>query len=158
MEQVLLVIQVLLAIALIIMVLIQRSDTDGFGLSGGGNNLLSGRTTANVMTRTTAIIAALFIINSLGLSIIAAQGKSRSIIETIEEESKALPAVPTVPLAGETKGDSKSSPAPLNAEKATKDSAVSNEIAKPVVPNADAAPAKAKKSPEFDPNAPGAGN
>jgi preprotein translocase subunit SecG len=104
MEQVLLVIQVLLAVGLIGMVLIQRSDSDGFGLGGGsGNNLLSGRSSANLMTRTTAILAGLFIINSLALSVIAAHGRAPSLVESIVEQQSDKDAAPAVPLAGESK-------------------------------------------------------
>lgn len=109
MEQVLLVVQVLLAVALIGMVLIQRSDSDGFGLSGGsGNNLLSGRSTANLMTRTTAILAALFIMNSLALSVLAAHRYTPSIVDSIEKlqaKGKNADGAPSVPLAGETTND-----------------------------------------------------
>lgn len=129
MEQVLLVIQVIIAIGLIGMVLIQRSDSDGFGLGGGsGNNLLSGRGTANLMTRTTAILAAMFILNSLALSILAARGHESSIVETIEEQQKsdkdAAPAVPT-------DADKKDAKKPVEKKAAVKDEA-------PAVPAADA--------------------
>ncbi len=119
MEQILLVVQVIIAAALIGMVLLQRSETDGFGLgSGGGSNLLSGRATANLMTRTTAILAALFILNSLALSVLAAHSHAPSILETIEKTEAATPAdakadakdalnktpaVPAVPNADEVK-------------------------------------------------------
>lgn len=121
MEQVLLVVQVIVTLALIAMVLLQRSDSDGFGLgSGGGGNLLSGRASANLMTRTTAILAALFIINSLVLSVMAAHNKPASIIDAIkaqeastqaddakvEAKTGAVPAAkdakPAVPTAGAT--------------------------------------------------------
>lgn len=92
---VLLVIHVIIATALIGAVLLQRSDTDGFGLgSGSGMNLLSGRASANLMTRATAILATLFILNSLALSIIAARTGTPSILETIEEGEAASPQVP----------------------------------------------------------------
>lgn len=110
MQQILLVIQLLLATALIGVVLLQRSDSDGFGLgSGGGSNFLSGRTTANLMTRTTAILAALFIINSLILSIVASNQGKESIVDVVEKHgpapavatpAAATPVVPQVPLAG----------------------------------------------------------
>jgi preprotein translocase subunit SecG len=125
MEQILLVVQVIIAAALIGMVLLQRSETDGFGLgSGGGSNLMSGRATANLMTRTTAILAALFIINSLVLSIIASHNHAPSIMETIDKVEATAPAAadkkdigadgkkkigaPTVPNADETKPVTKS--------------------------------------------------
>ena len=114
MEQVLLVIQILIATALIGAVLLQRSDSDGFGLgSGGGSNFLSGRSSANLMTRTTGILAALFIINSLALSIVASHRNGDSIVSTITAPEKteaaktpavpAVPAVPQVPVAAAVK-------------------------------------------------------
>lgn len=120
MEQVLLVVQVLVAVALIAIVLIQRSDSDGFGLGGGsGNNLLSGRGTANLLTRTTAILATIFILNSLALSVIAARGHAPSIVDTIEEQQSDV--APTVPVDGDvTKPDVKAAekvaPSVPNAE------------------------------------------
>lgn len=115
MEQVLLVVQVIIAIGLIGMVLIQRSDSDGFGLgSGSGNNLLSGRSAASAMTRVTAIFAALFIINSLVLAVLAAREKTSSIVETIEQQQSEIPSVP---LAGaDAKGEAKKDAA-ADAEK-----------------------------------------
>lgn len=103
MEQVLLVIEVLVAIALIAIILLQRSDSDGFGLSSGsGSNLLSGRGTANLLTRTTAILAGVFMLNALILSVLAAHNRPASIVDVIEEqESKA--GAPSVPAAGAEK-------------------------------------------------------
>ena len=154
MEQVLLVVQVLIAVALIGMVLIQRSDSDGFGLSGGsGNNLMSGRAAANLMTRTTAILAAMFIINSLALSVIAAHGRAPSIVETIEKQNAAKDGAPSVPVAGEDaakKADKKD-----KAEK--KPTVKAEEKAAPAVPDAsadvkhEAAPAPEPKKPEVKP-------
>ena len=130
MEQVLLVVQVIIALALIIMVLIQRSDSDGFGLGGGGGNgLISGRGQASLMTRTTAILAALFIINSLALSVIAMRSHESSIVETIEEQQNSKDGVPAVPVAGEKKAEKKG----INEEKKADE-----ETAAPSVPAADA--------------------
>lgn len=126
MEQVLLVVQVIVAMGLIGLVLIQRSDSDGFGLSGGsGNNLLSGRGSANAMTRITSIFAAIFIINSLALGVLAARGRAPSIAEQIEEQQAGESAIPSVPLAGAEKKKAESKPedsAPVTkkAEKAEK--------------------------------------
>lgn len=106
MEQVLLVIQVIVTLALIGIVLLQRSDSDGFGLgSGSGANLLSGRSAANLLTRTTAILAAVFIINSLALSILASQHQKSSLIDTLAE----APAT-EAPVAEEVKKDAPSVP------------------------------------------------
>ena len=108
MEQVLLVVQVIITLALIVMVLIQRSDSDGFGLSGGsGGNILSGRATANLMTRTTAILAAMFMANALLLGVIASHHNSGSIVETIQEQQKDEKGLPVVPAADATKSETK---------------------------------------------------
>ena len=102
MLQVLLIVQVLVAAALIGIILIQRSETDGFGLgSGGGSNFMSGRASASLLTRTTAILAALFIINSLVLSTMAARGHKSSIVDSVVEQEAIAPKVPQVPVAGE---------------------------------------------------------
>jgi preprotein translocase subunit SecG len=96
MASVLLVVQVVVGLALVGVILLQRSDSDGFGLgSGSGMNLLSGRQTANLLTRTTAILASLFMLNALALSIIAAHSHGDSIVETIQaQEVGGAPAVP----------------------------------------------------------------
>ncbi len=101
MEQILLIIQIIIALALVIIVLIQRSDSDGMGLGGGsgGLGLLSGRAKANALTRTTAILAALFMLNSLLFAVVSAYGRT-SIIETIEAQASREKAdEPAVPLA-----------------------------------------------------------
>ena len=73
MYTVLLVIHVLVTLALIGVILIQRSSGDGL-VMGGGNQFMSGRATANLMTRTTAILATVFIGLSLILGIIGHGG------------------------------------------------------------------------------------
>lgn len=115
MEQVLLVIHILLALALIGVVLLQRSEGGGLGIGGGGGGggagggmggLLSGRGTANLLTRTTAILAASFMVTSLLLTILHGSNEPRSILETIPSDVPAetapapmpdAPGEPTVP-------------------------------------------------------------
>lgn len=105
MEHILLVIHVIIATSLIGVVLIQRSDTDGFGLgSGSGGNFMTGRATASLLTRTTAILATLFIINSLALGILATRGGEGSIVDTITAEEKAKPRVPVAVEADDETG------------------------------------------------------
>ena len=114
MEQVLLVVHVIIAAALIGIVLLQRSETDGFGLgSGSGANLLSGRSAANLLTRTTAILAAAFIINSLVPSILASRHRdSVSVVDAIEQEQmKETFKAPTVPAVGADKKTVETKPA-----------------------------------------------
>ncbi len=120
METVLLVIHLLLAVALIGVVLMQRTAQDGGGLTGGGGGgstmggLFTARGSANLLTRTTAILATCFIATSLILGILASQShKERSITENIApvaptrekgadkpaEAPAPAPAVPEVPVS-----------------------------------------------------------
>ena len=70
MQTVLIVIHLLIVLALVGVVLIQRSEGGGLGI-GGGSGFMSARGTANALTRTTAILAALFFITSLALGVLA---------------------------------------------------------------------------------------
>lgn len=70
MQTILLVIYLMVVVALIGVVLIQRSEGGGLGI-GGGSGFMSARGTANALTRTTAILAALFFVLALGMGIIA---------------------------------------------------------------------------------------
>ena len=98
METILLVIHALLALLLIIVVLIQRAEGGALGIGGGADGM-SPRGTADALTRTTAIIATLFVITSISLTIISLRGNDRSLSfddETIEvpEEIENLPELP----------------------------------------------------------------
>ena len=147
MEQILVVIHVFIAAALIGMVLLQRSDTDGFGLgSGGGSGLLSGRAQANLLMRTTGILAALFIANSLLLSALAAHNRAPSIVDTIEQEqTQSAPAVPAND-SEKVAVTPEQSLAPTTTKPVHKPAAVDDH--KPAVPNAgaDVKPVKATSS------------
>ena len=70
MQTVLLVIYLMVVLALIGVVLIQRSEGGGLGI-GGGSGFMSARGTANALTRTTAILAAMFFVLALGMGILA---------------------------------------------------------------------------------------
>lgn len=102
---VILVIHLILAIALVGVVLLQRSEGGALGIGGGGgmSGFMTGRSTANLLTRATAILAALFIVTSLTLAKLAGTGRpSQSIIDqmpTPAQEQPVEPATPSVPLA-----------------------------------------------------------
>ncbi|MDE3060536.1 MAG: preprotein translocase subunit SecG [Pseudomonadota bacterium] len=89
MYTILLVIHSIIVVFLILMVLIQRADSDGLGGlgGGGGNQFMTGRAQANLMTRTTAILAGAFMITSLTLAVMASRMGERSIIDTQPEQS-----------------------------------------------------------------------
>jgi preprotein translocase subunit SecG len=96
MFQVLIVIHIMIALALVGVVLVQRSEGGGLGIgsSGGMGNFMTARGTTNLLTRTTAILATAFMVVSLVLAILAGQGREqRSIVDQIP----AVPAQPGVP-------------------------------------------------------------
>jgi preprotein translocase subunit SecG len=83
-----LIIHAILAIALIIVILLQRSDGGALGGIGGGNfsGMLTGRSSANFLTKLTAIIAGLFLANSLLLAILSGKINKSLIINNTEIE------------------------------------------------------------------------
>ena len=91
MKAFLLVVDLFLACAIVLVVLIQRGDSGGaLGIGGGGGGLFSARGKANFLTRTTAILAALFFATSLALAYLAKQDRPASIIESIEQEAQEV--------------------------------------------------------------------
>ena len=86
----------MIVLAMIGLVLLQKSEGGGLGMGGGGGGFLTSRGTANVLTRATAILAALFFATSLVLSILAGlDRKPRSILR----RRRAAPAAPGAPAA-----------------------------------------------------------
>ena len=71
MQNVIIVIHLMIVLAMIGVVLLQRSEGGGLGIGGGGGGFMTSRGTANVLTRATAILAGLFFATSLMLSILA---------------------------------------------------------------------------------------
>ena len=97
MEIILRVLQVFLALGLIGVVLLQRSEGGGLGIgsSGGAGSFMSVRGTANFLTRLTAILAALFMITCLILALLAKPNTApKSIFDTPAPASTSLPAIP----------------------------------------------------------------
>lgn len=76
MENVVLIVHLLLALALIGVVLMQRSEGGGLGMGGGGGGAMSGRSAATALGKVTWILAIAFIITSIALTIIAADKSS----------------------------------------------------------------------------------
>ena len=96
MQQVVLVIHLMLVLALIGVVLLQRSEGGGLGIGGGGGFMTS-RGTANVLTRATAILAGLFFVTSLVLSILAGYGRAPTSILGGSQPTSNAPATPGAP-------------------------------------------------------------
>jgi len=83
MQTVLIVIHLMIVLALVGVVLIQRSEGGGLGV-GGGSGFMSARGAANALTRTTAILATLFFITSLGLGVLSRyEGRPTDILDRI---------------------------------------------------------------------------
>jgi|TARA_B110000116_G_scaffold132553_1_gene114961 preprotein translocase subunit SecG len=81
MQNVVLIIHLLLAVTLIGLVLLQRSEGGGLGIGGGGGGgAMSGRAAASAMTKLTWILAIAFICTSLGLTILQVQKSSGSSV------------------------------------------------------------------------------
>ena len=88
MENVVLTIHLLLALALVGVVLLQRSEGGGLGLGGGGGGVMSGRSAASALTKVTWILAVAFIITSLSLTVIAARKSAgNSVIDRLGIQS-----------------------------------------------------------------------
>jgi preprotein translocase subunit SecG len=106
MQAVLLVIQLLVSVALIGVVLLQRSEGGALGMGGGGSGLgglFSPRGAADTLTRTTAILAIAFFAASIGLTLLALRNHPESVvvpgIPTSGQAPFSLPHGPAQPLA-----------------------------------------------------------
>jgi len=105
MTAVLLVIHLLFAIALVIAVLLQRSEGGALGMGGGGGGLMSSRGASNLLTRTTGILGACFFATSIALCILAtAPRSSTSIFDRAQTQAPqgSTPVAPAVPAAPQT--------------------------------------------------------
>ncbi len=96
MENILLIINIILAAILVILVLFQKSEGGALGIGVSQDSFMFSRTAGNFLTKATAIIATLFIICSLGLTILS-RGEltpTTSVIDKIEENVDDAPTVP----------------------------------------------------------------
>jgi preprotein translocase subunit SecG len=128
MQSVLIVIHILIVIALVAVVLLQRSEGGALGTGGGTGNFMTGRGQANALSRATAVLAALFFATSILMSVIA--GWSRAP-HSILGKGPAAPA-------------SQTAPAPINSgnilDQLKQLQGQSNAPASPAAPAAPAAP------------------
>ena len=100
----LIIIQLVLAFLLVIFVLLQGSDNEGLGLSGGGGlgGMMSARGSANLLSRLTAFTATLFMIMSIVLTIFSSVNSDKNILEslpninteTTESDKASEPSIP----------------------------------------------------------------
>jgi preprotein translocase subunit SecG len=96
MQTVIIVIHLLVVLALIGVVLLQKSEGGGLGIGGGGG-FMTTRGSANVLTRATAILAGVFFATSLLLSILAGWGRQPQSIIGIPQPGQTAPGAPSAP-------------------------------------------------------------
>ena len=96
MENFILVLNIILAILLVIVVLLQKSEGGALGIGASQDSFMSSRSAGNLLTKATAIVATLFIITSISLTIMAQKEISTSsVLEKVEE--KQDPSEPQIP-------------------------------------------------------------
>ena len=96
MENFILVLNIILAIILVIIILLQKSEGGALGIGASQESFISSRSAGNLLTKATAIIATLFIITSISLTIMAQKEiPTSSVLERVEE--KQDPSEPQIP-------------------------------------------------------------
>ncbi len=106
MENIILVVHLMLALAMIVVVLLQRSEGGALGIGGGGggggmSGFMTGRSAANVLTRATAILAALFLLTSIVLAKLSrgtGEATGSVVSEPLTEQPALPPAGPSAPV------------------------------------------------------------
>ena len=96
MENILLILNIILAFILVILVLMQKSEGGALGIGVSQESFMFSRTAGNFMTKATAIVATLFIICSLALTIVS-RGElapTSSVLDTIDEKTEDIPSIP----------------------------------------------------------------
>ena len=102
MIQVVLIVHLLLAIALVAVVLLQRSEGGALGMGGGSTmgGMMTTRGTASLLTRATAVLAACFIATSLTLAILSSSHRAPTSILDRPGAALPSPAAPAAPPSG----------------------------------------------------------
>ena len=96
MENLVLILNIILAILLIGSVLLQKSEGGALGLGVSQESFVSSRSAGSFLTKSTAIIATLFIITSLSLTILSKENlQTKSVLESVEEEK--MSSEPEIP-------------------------------------------------------------
>mgnify|MGYP006083855255 CR=1 FL=1 len=127
------IVQTLIAAALVGVILMQRSEGGALGVGGSPNGLMSARGAGDLLTRTTAVLASLFVLLSVVLAVMAANMHSTGSIDTSLQRGAAAPV--SDPLAAPAPPGMPASGDPLSAAGAQ------TEAPAAAVPAADAPPA-----------------
>ena len=96
MENILLVLNIVLAFILVLLILMQKSEGGALGICVSQENFMFSRSAGNFMTKATAVVATLFIICSLGLTIISRGdlAPTSSVLDIIDEKTEDTPSIP----------------------------------------------------------------
>ena len=96
MENILLVLNIVIAVTLVLLILLQKSEGGALGIGVSQDNFMLSRSAGNFMSKATAVVATLFIICSLALTIISRSelAPTNSVLDQIEEKSDDTPAIP----------------------------------------------------------------
>ena len=96
MENILLVLNIVFAIILVLLILMQKSEGGALGIGVSQESMMFSKSAGNFMTKATAVIATLFIICSLALTIVS-RGELTpvsSVLDTVEEKTEDTPLIP----------------------------------------------------------------
>ena len=89
MENIILILNIVLAILLVAVILLQKSEGGALGIGVSQDSFITSRSAGSILTKTTAIIATFFIITSISLTIMSKdEFSSSSVLEKIEEEKE----------------------------------------------------------------------
>ena len=96
MENILLVLNIIFAVILVLLVLMQKSEGGALGIGVSQENFMFSRTAGNFMTNSTAIVAFLFLVCSLALTIVSRGdlAPTSSVLDNVEEKSEDMPSIP----------------------------------------------------------------
>ena len=96
MENILLILNIIFGLILVLLVLMQKSEGGALGIGVSQESFMFSRSAGNFMTKATAVVATLFIICSLGLTIVSRGDlvPTSSVLDTIEEKTEDTPSIP----------------------------------------------------------------
>ena len=96
MENIFLILNIIFAIILVLLVLMQKSEGGALGIGVSQESFMFSRSAGNFMTKATAVVATLFIICSLGLTIVSRSDlvPTSSVLDIIEEKTEDTPSIP----------------------------------------------------------------
>jgi preprotein translocase subunit SecG len=96
MENILLVLNIVFALVLVLLVLMQKSEGGALGIGVSQENLMFSKSAGNFMTKATAVVATLFIVCSLALTIVSRGELTpvNSVLDAVEEKTEDTPSIP----------------------------------------------------------------